>query len=127
MKNLLLTLLIAFCFGNVMMAGNPVLGEKCCPVVVSTADVDFAYDEAIYSKYFSPAYFNEETNSLHFESKHSIKFIEITNAEGELEYKLPIMSNKVRLSKGMFEKGDYKLEFDLKNNSEALVTYVTIN
>ena len=127
MKNLILTLLVAFGFGNALMAGNPVYGEKCCPVVVSSADVDFAYDESVYSKYFAPAYFNEETKSLHFESKHNISFIEITNADGELEYKLPVMSNKVRLSKGMFEKGEYKLEFDLKNSSDALVTYVTIN
>ena len=106
---------------------NPVIEAKCCEVVVSTAEVDFAYDKDVYSKYLSPAYFNEATNSLHFESYQDIKFIEIRDAEGALKYKLPVMSNKVRINKNMFERGDYKLSFDMDDQESALVAWVTIN
>jgi len=127
MKNIFLTLTVAICFGNQLMATEPMIKEKCCPVVVSSVEVDFAYDEAVYSEYFSPAYFNEETNSLHFEANQNISFISIYNAENTLQYKLPVMSNKVRINKNMFDKGEYKVEFSINDKSDALLTYVTIN
>jgi hypothetical protein len=46
-------------------ASDPVIEDKCCPIVVSSPYVDFAYDENVYSKFFAPAYFNDKTNSLH--------------------------------------------------------------
>ncbi len=127
MKNIILTLTVAICIGTQLKATDPVISDKCCPVVVSTSDVNFSYDEAVYSKHFAPAYFNKNTNSLHFEAFKHISFIQIFNAEGKLVYKLPVMSNKVRISKNMFDKGDYKVEFQVKDSLEPLYSYVTIN
>ena len=127
MKNLILITVAFISIVGQSWATNPVIEDKCCDVVVSTTAVDFSYDESIYSKYFTPAYFNEATNSLHFESYQDIKFIAIHDGTGELKYKLPVMSNKVRVSKNMFDKGDYKLSFEMEGESEALITYVTIN
>lgn len=125
-KSIFVILLTAFCL-TMANASDPVISEKCCPVVVSSAEVNFSYNEQDYNKYLLPAYFNQETNSLHFEAFEGISFIEIFDAAGELKYKLPVMSNKVRISKKMFEKGDYKVQFELENNPDALITYVTIN
>lgn len=121
--------LVAFVFISFQLSANisdPVI-EKCCPVVVHTSAVDFAYDEDLYSTFFSPAYFNEKTNSLHFEAFQKINFIKIFNEEGSMVYKLPVLSNKVRISKNLFEQGDYKVEFEIEGESDSLPAYVTIN
>ena len=127
MKNILILTALILGSGMALEANNPAEWEKCCEVVVSTAEVDFAYDETVYSSYFSPAYFNEATNSLHFESVQDIRFIEIHDGSGDLKYKLPVMSSKVRLNKNMLEKGDYRISFELEGRAELLETYVTIN
>ena len=127
MKNIILIATVfASTFGQ-LWSSNPVIEDKCCEVVVSSTQVDFAYDVDVYSQYFTPAYFNEATNSLNFESYQDIKFIAIHDATGELKYKLPVMSNKVRINKNMFDKGDYKVSFEITDMDDALITYVTIN
>jgi hypothetical protein len=129
MKKLVLIFAVAFGMSFNSFGTDPIANkiEKCCPVVVSSAEVEFSYDEAEYAKYFQPASFSAETNSINFESYQDIKYVQIFNAAGEMEYQLPIMSSKVRISKKMFAKGDYKISFLLSNKNEALYTYVTIN
>ncbi len=126
MKNILITLVLAISFGTQLSSSDPVI-EKCCPIVVSSPEVDFAYDVELYSKFFAPAYFNEETNALHYEANNRIDVVSIYDETGSLKYKLPVMSNKVRISKNMFDKGDYKVEFNISDEPKSLVTYVTIN
>jgi len=126
MKNIIY--IFVFTAGSALQlaAGDPVT-EKCCPVVVSSPEVDFSYDVDSYAKHFSPAYFNNETNALHFESFSKINAIEIFDENGKLQFKLPVLSNKVRISRNMFAKGDYSVSFDLEGQNDKLVAYVTIN
>jgi hypothetical protein len=95
-------------------------------VYESTA-VELSYDVDLFAVHFSPAYYNEETNALHFEGNGDISFVQVYNNEGKMEYQLPVMSNKLRMSKNMFEKGEYKLTFMFSDKSESLDTYVRIN
>lgn len=109
-------------------ASDPVSDSKpCCPVVYESVVVDLAYDVDLFSRFFEPAYFNEKTNSLHFESFEMIQFVQVFDASGKMAYQLPVMSNKLRLSKSMFDQGDYRLAFQLEDAHDQLVTYVTIN
>ena len=126
MKKILFNLFVLLAFGTQLLATEPIM-EKCCPVVVSTTAVDFSYDVDLYAVHFKPAYFNEATNALHFEAHSKIESIQVFDASGELKYKLPILSNKVRLSKNLFEKGDYKVEFSIEGQNDSLPAYVTIN
>ncbi len=127
MKKIILILTVAICIGTQLKATDPVIGDKCCPVVVSTNDVNISYDEAVYSKHFAPAFFNKKTNSLHYESYETIKFVQIYSDNGEMKYQLPIMSNKVRLNKNMFDQGSYRVAFLLEGISQVMNTYVTIH
>ena len=109
-------------------AGDPIVKtEPCCPIVYSTVEVDLSYDKESFDKIFAPAFFNSKTNSLHYESFDKIKFVQIYNDEGEMKYQLPVMSNKMRLNKNMFDSGSYKIAFILEDSSEVINTFVSIH
>ena len=110
------------------IASDPInYTESCCPVVYESEAVEMSYDVQLFSEKFAPAYFNEETNALHFESHASIQYVQVYNESGKMEYQLPVMSNKIRMSKNMFEEGDYKLTFIFGDDSNSLDTYLRIN
>ncbi len=127
MKRFILLFVLCTSLVTVTSASDPLSTEPCCPVVYETPEIELSYDVKQYSAFFEPAYFNEKTNALHFESYGKIQFVKVINSQGELQYQLPVMSNKVRLSKNMFESGEYQFQFQLEDESDALVTYVKIN
>lgn len=130
MKKIITTsVFILACFAS-LFSTEPTIGENsCCPVVYSSENVELSYDVSKYSEYFSPAYFNDKTNSIHFESHINIKYVQVFNEDGEMEYQLPVMSGKVRMNKNLFSKGEYKISFhmDMDEGQDALVAYVNIN
>jgi len=127
-KFILIAVLIVTCKSFSFAAENPVTNiEPCCPIVFESEAIELKYDVEKYSKYLTPAYFNEETNSLHFEAFSDIKFVQVFSESGKMEYQLPVMSSKFRMNKNMFSKGEYKLTFLFENNTETLETYVKIN
>ncbi len=125
-KVVLLPVLLLAIIVSVTASDPIVKNESCCPVVYETAEVNLSYDVEAFESLFSTAYFNQKTNSLHFEAHNNIKFVQVYNADGLLEYKLPVMSSKLRLSKKMFDKGDYKFSFHVEDQVDAVITYVTI-
>jgi len=60
---------------------------------------------------FETAEFDADRNNLVFETNASISFIQIFNQDGELEFQLPVMSNKVTISQSIMGDGEYKLGF----------------
>ena len=113
MKKSVLLLSVLFSSVFSIVAGDPVL-ESCCPVVYENAQVNLSYDVDVFNKHFSPAYYNEKTDAIHFEANLKIKSVVIFNNTGEIEYQLPVLSNKLRLSKKMFNKGEYRVTFQSK-------------
>ncbi len=99
--------------------------EACCPIMYETEAVALNYNIEQYSKHFTPSYFNDATNSFHFEANSDVKFIQLFNKLNELQFNLPITSNKIRLNKNLFNPGENRLSF-VFNNNESLDIYVTI-
>ena len=128
MKKSILFTLAMMVYLPFVNASDPVKNiESCCPVVYESDAIELSYDVELYSKYFMPAYFNEETNALHFEAHTNVQFVQVYNESGKLEYQLPVMSNKLRMNKNMFSKGDYKFTFLFEGQKESLDTYVRVN
>lgn len=121
-----LLLLLVFTTMSVF-ASDPVKEVPCCPVVYESQEVELSYDVEKYSKFFEPAYFNEKTNALHFESMAKVLTVQVFNSNGEMEFVLPVMAKKVRLSKNIFESGNYRLSFQLEDQADQMITYVKIN
>jgi len=64
--------------------------------------------------------------NFEFETKDEISFIQIFDAEGALEFQLPVMSNKVTLGNGLLETGNYRLGFMVQGSSMIHFTSVAV-
>ena len=109
MKNLFLSLILLFAVTITASANNNdpknavrVLDDKYVSVSLSNAD---------QTNIFTNVSFNENQNNLEFATKDAISYIQIFDANGSLEFQLMIDSNKFKLSKKLFESGNYKLGF----------------
>ena len=75
---------------------------------------------------FTYAEFNASTENLSFTTLDNISTIQIFNADGQLEFQLPVMSNKVKINKNLFDQGSYQLGFILEGQSQLHTTLVTV-
>jgi len=75
---------------------------------------------------FNSAEFDSASENLSFTTNDDISVIQIFNAEGSLEFSLPVMSNNVKVNKNLFEEGIYKLGFILEGQSQMHTTKVTV-
>jgi len=121
MKNLILIFVLVLSSVAVSSANNTnpessivVLNSET--LTVTTADSDL----------ISLASFNANESSLDFETYQNVTFVQIFNAAGELEFQLPVSSDKVRIHKNLFETGNYKLGFVLENTTTLKFAEVNI-
>jgi len=125
MKKLLLPLLLSLVSLSTSLGANPIKTKNKGNVVKAvaifkTAEVEFYMAETAASDFFSHAGFNTETDNVEFVTKDEIKYLQIFNQKGKLQYQLPVMSNKLKISRKMFNTGVYKIGFIVQggNNIE---------
>ena len=75
---------------------------------------------------FSSAHFDAETENLSFTTNDDISVIQIFNADGDLEFQLPVMSDNVKINKNLFGEGTFQLGFILEGESQLHTTLVTL-
>ena len=75
---------------------------------------------------FETATFNSESETMQFTTIADISTIQIMNAEGELEFQLPVMTNNVQINKNLFGQGDFRLGFVMKGQNKVHYTKVNI-
>lgn len=95
-------------------------------LIIKTAEVEVSLSDVVQRDFFQVARFTKETNSLDFVTADKIQSIQIFDGNGELKYMLPVLSRKVRISKKMFNKGDYKLGFVMDGQKVIEFTGVKI-
>jgi len=78
------------------------------------------------SHIFSFADFDAATDNLIFITNEVISVIQIFDANGNLEFSLPVVSNSVKINKNLFEVGHYELGFILEGQSQMHSTTVTV-
>jgi len=79
------------------------------------------------SDFLLTATYNTRQSRLEFTSVSDIKFIQIFSSDNELQYQLPVLSNKVKISKSLFPgSGDYKLGFMIEGEEAIQFTSVKI-
>jgi len=120
MKNLILSLVLVLVTISVSSANNNpessiVLFENE-KITVSTTD----------NNLISLADFNVNESSFDFKTFESVDFIQIYNSNGNLEFQLPVSSDKVRISKNLFGLGNYKVGFLLKGSGDIKFAEVKI-
>jgi len=75
---------------------------------------------------FTTTNFETASETLDFTTNTDIAVIQIYNAEGTMEFQLPVMTNNVQLNKNLFETGEYKLGFVLEGDSNVHLTRITV-
>ena len=122
MKNVIFTILLSVLFTLAAVAGtNPVTKVKIFESEKATVSID-SNNEAL----FRMAIYNPSNDSFVFETEEVISFIQIFNDAGNLEFQLPVMSNKVTISKAIMGSGDYKLGFMIDGQKDVQFTDVAV-
>lgn len=118
MKNLITTLSIIFFSVSIVFAtGTP--GS-----IISTDDIQVTSVED--NSIFATADFNTKNENLEFTTTSSIAVIQIFNAEGEMEFVLPVQSDIVKINKNLLNSGTSKLGFVLQGENNVHFTQVTV-
>jgi len=78
------------------------------------------------SAIFTTANYDATTENLNFTTNDNISVIQIFDAEGNLEFSLPVMSDSVKINKNLFGTGTYQLGFILEGQSQMHATTVTV-
>ena len=77
--------------------------------------------------FFQVAEYNAESEAIKFVTADFVNYLQIFDANNKLVYQLPVMSNKLRISKKMFKSGTYKIGFITKENTTIQFTNLTVN
>lgn len=96
----------------VSAAANTVLttiGEEESEIVFENIDVQFSVLSSSDSDLIESTTYNQANDFFNITTEQSINFLQVLNAEGVLEYQLPIGSNKLNLAMPDFSKGTYKI------------------
>ena len=92
--------------------------------LISTEDVEVVTIGNL--EIFTSADYDEDSENLSFTTNEDISVIQIFDADGIMEFQLPVMSNVVEINKNVFGEGVFKLGFMLKGQSHLHFTSVTI-
>ena len=123
MKSILCSIILSLSFVGTTLAS--IIPTESL-LIINTDEVEVTIDDVIQKDFFHIAAFSEKTNSLDFVVAEEIKYIQIFTVAGTLKYQLPVMSNKLRISKKLFVKGEYRLGFILESNKSIEFTGVKV-
>ncbi|MBT8234402.1 MAG: hypothetical protein HKO66_08575 [Saprospiraceae bacterium] len=104
-------------------SSDPIVSLK----VISNSKVEFELNDISQIGMFEDAVYFPQANVIKFETRSKIRFIQVFNSQGVMQYQLPVRSKNVKISKSLFSKGEYRLGFMIENEDEILFTNLTVN
>lgn len=78
-------------------------------------------------RFFLKAEFDEREQEIKFLTKESTTQIRIYNELDAMVYLLPIDSDRVRIGKNLFDKGDYKFIFDIEGDRRMFTSRLKVH
>jgi len=125
MKTFTTTLLIILAAATISYSSNVIPESELA--IITTASVELSVVNAQQKDFFQVAQYNMEMDALEFVTAESINYLQIFDESGKLKYQLPVMSNKLKISKKMFKQGTYKIGFITKENTTIQFTNLKVN
>ncbi len=95
--------------------------------IVDTKDLTVRVESDDDFRFFLKAEFDESEQEIKFITKESTTQIRIYNQIDAMVYLLPIGSDRVRIGKNLFEKGDYKFIFDIEGDRRMYTSNLTVH
>jgi len=127
MKNLFLSFVILSASFFTVSASHGPVSPIGALNVFKTAAVEFYVSDVSSKDFFTYANFNDITDNVEFVTKDDIKYIQIFRQNGKLQYQLPVMSNKLKISRKMFKQGTYKIGFIVEGGESITFSNLKFN
>ena len=124
MKTLIVTIIFAVTMISSSFASVTPESELS---LIASPTVELSVVNVAQKDFFQVAEYNSTMDVLHFVTADFVNYLQIFDEAGKLMYQLPVMSNKLKISKKMFETGAYKIGFITKNNTTIQFTNLTVN
>ena len=124
MKTLIVTIIFAVTMISSSFASVTPESELS---IIASPTVELSVVNVAQKDFFQVAKYNSEMDALEFVTADYVDFLQIFDESGKLVYQLPVMSNKLKISKKMFETGAYKIGFITKNKTTIQFTNLTVN
>lgn len=77
--------------------------------LISNQHIEWSSESTNIFEELASVTFNMESEKLNLKTLINVDFIQLINAQGNLEFQMPIMSDNIHLSLGEFESGLYQL------------------
>lgn len=123
MKQLTFILLL-FISASAFAESNPVIKDLSKIIEAESIEV---YANQSSESLLQSAKYNENERMLEFRSSSKIAYIQIFGEDDKLEFQLTVMSEKVMISKNLFNIGLSKLAFLPVEGTEIEFTEVIVN
>lgn len=78
-------------------------------------------------RFFLKAEFDETEDEIKFLTKESTTQIRIYDQLDDMVYLLPVGSDKIRIGKSLFSRGNYKFIFDIEDSNEMHTTNISVH
>lgn len=90
--------------------------------LIENSEMSFSVEDKADEMEFLTATFSKEKKTVFLETEKRIEYIQVLNKDGQLEYQLPIESNKLHLDMQDFIPGLYNLNILLEGNEGYIQT-----
>jgi len=127
MKKLILSFAILTATMLTSFASNGPVSPVESLNIFKTSAVEFYVQDMSSKDFFTYANFNDITDNVEFVTKDDIKYIQIFRQNGKLQYQLPVMSNKLKISRKMFKQGTYKIGFIVEGGESITFSNLKFN
>lgn len=122
MKKSILTIVLAIMTTLVCATGTP----DSSKTIITHDSFEMSVMELEQKAFFEIAAYNNAQDALEFVTKEKIAYIQIVK-DNQLEYQLPVMSNKLKIGRALFGKGIYKIGFITEGGKKIEFTQLEVH
>jgi len=117
-------LTVTTAFGNTIPE-NGVPTEKEKLVMFDNNALLFSVADDSKNDFLAIASYNQSNEYFSLKTFRDVKYIQVLNSEGELEYQIPVKSNLLHISLENFQDGDYSVNIMFEGEEDYLSTDLT--
>ena len=118
-----LTLLLA----GFSYTGDPAGSDMDAFTIIDNQELSIIVDTDEDYKFFVKAEFDKGEEEIKFLTRESTNQIRIYNELDAMVYLLPVGSDRVRIGKSLFEKGNYKFIFDVEGDRKKFTSKLKVH
>ncbi len=95
-------------------------------VLLSTSEVEIQLETEYDVQLFTDAKYDGKLGNLELATSEQMHSVLIYNENGELEFMIPVNSQRVLIGRSMFEAGYYRLGFNFQEQEELIYADVLL-